>query len=78
MYVFTAAPPGGQHLTRTQSGIHDNIPAFGGDSNNVVAMGQSVGAMAVGLHLVSFGGSQGVPFQKAMYSPATHSKNAVG
>lgn len=47
-------------------GIHDNIEAFGGDPENVVAVGQSVGAMAIGLHLVSYAGTEGVPFQKAM------------
>lgn len=48
------------------SGIHDNIDTFGGDPGNVAAVGQSVGAMAIGLHLVSYSGTQGVPFQKAM------------
>lgn len=52
--------------TNESSGIHDNIDAFGGDPGNVAAVGQSVGAMAIGLHLVSYSGTQGVPFQKAM------------
>lgn len=47
-------------------GVHDNIEAFGGNPENVVAVGQSVGAMAIDLHLVSYSGTQGVPFQKAM------------
>lgn len=46
--------------------VHENIEAFGGNPGNVVAVGQSVGAMAIGLHLVSYSGTQGVPFQKAM------------
>lgn len=50
----------------TTSGVRDNIEAFGGDPNNVVAVGQSVGAMAIGLHLVSYSGKRGVPFQKAV------------
>lgn len=54
-----------RNLTTT-SGVRDNIEAFGGDSNNVVAVGQSVGAMAIGLHLVSYSGKRGVPFQKAV------------
>ena len=48
------------------TGIHTNIAAFGGEPNNIMAIGQSVGAMAIGLHLTSFGGNRGVPFQKAM------------
>lgn len=52
--------------------VRDNIEAFGGDPGNVVAVGQSVGAMAIGLHLLSYSGTQGVPFQKAvMMSGAT-------
>ena len=47
-------------------GIRDNIGVFGGDPENVVAVGQSVGAMAIGLHLISYSGKRGVPFQKAM------------
>ena len=47
-------------------GVRDNIEAFGGDSGNIVAIGQSVGATSIGLHLVSYRGTQGVPFQKAL------------
>lgn len=46
--------------------IHDNIGAFGGDPDNIVAMGQSVGASSIGLHLTSYKGIRGVPFQKAI------------
>ncbi len=53
-------------LLMKSPGIRDNIEAFGGDPGNVVAVGQSVGAMAIGLHLISYSGALGVPFQKAM------------
>ncbi|KAJ5928271.1 lipase [Penicillium verhagenii] len=46
--------------------VKDNIEAFGGDSNRVTAIGQSVGASDIGLHLISFDGTRGVPFQQAM------------
>ena len=46
--------------------VKDNIASFGGDPDNVTAMGQSVGASAIGLHLTSFKGKQGAPFQKAI------------
>ncbi|KAL9112657.1 MAG: hypothetical protein Q9187_007740 [Circinaria calcarea] len=46
--------------------VRDNIEAFGGDPENVTAIGQSVGASSIGLHLVSYKGRRGVPFQKAM------------
>lgn len=53
-------------LNQSSSGIRDNIGAFGGDPGNVVAIGHSVGASAIGFHLTSYRGSRGVPFQKAM------------
>ncbi|KAJ6014578.1 carboxylesterase [Penicillium herquei] len=46
--------------------IRDNIEVFGGDPNRVTAIGQSVGASDIGLHLVSYNGTRGVPFQQAM------------
>ncbi|KAL4954956.1 Alpha/Beta hydrolase protein [Aspergillus filifer] len=46
--------------------IRDNIEAFGGDPNRVTAVGQSVGASDIGLHLTAFGGEKRVPFQQAM------------
>ena len=48
-------------------GVHDNIEAFGGDPNKVSAIGHSVGGSSIGLHLTSYGGKRGVPFQKAMW-----------
>ena len=47
-------------------GVRENIGTFGGDPDNVVAVGQSVGAASIALHLVSYSGTRGVPFQKAM------------
>lgn len=47
-------------------GVRNNIEAFGGDPGNVVAIGQSVGASSIALHLLSYPGTRGVPFQKAM------------
>ena len=47
-------------------GVQENIEAFGGDSQRVSAVGQSVGASSIALHLVSYRGKIGVPFQKAI------------
>ncbi|KAL8933894.1 MAG: hypothetical protein Q9216_006169, partial [Gyalolechia sp. 2 TL-2023] len=47
--------------------VRRNIAAFGGDPENMTAIGQSVGASSIGLHLTSYRGKQGVPFQKAMF-----------
>lgn len=47
-------------------GVRDNIAPFGGDPENIVAIGQSVGASSIGLHIVSYDGKRGDPFQKAM------------
>ncbi|KAL8934882.1 MAG: hypothetical protein Q9211_004995, partial [Gyalolechia sp. 1 TL-2023] len=41
--------------------VRYNIEAFGGDPNNVTAIGQSVGASSIGLHLTSYRGKKGVP-----------------
>ncbi|PYH97858.1 alpha/beta-hydrolase [Aspergillus ellipticus CBS 707.79] len=46
--------------------VRDNIQVFGGDPTRVTAIGQSVGASDIGLHLLSFNGTQGVPFQQAV------------
>lgn len=46
--------------------MRDKIAPFGGDPGNVVAVGQSVGASSIGLHIVSYDGKQGIPFQKAV------------
>ncbi|KAJ5640585.1 carboxylesterase [Penicillium herquei] len=56
--------------------IRDNIEAFGGDPNRVTAIGQSVGASDIGLHLVSYNGTRGVPFQQAMSALHNHLSNS--
>ena len=53
-------------MSLTSTGVKENIAAFGGDPDNITAIGQSVGASAIGLHLTSYAGKQGVPFHKAM------------
>ena len=50
----------------SRTGIHNNIEAFGGNPDDVIAIGQSAGAISVGLHMTSYLGKQGVPFQKAV------------
>jgi carboxylesterase type B len=46
--------------------IKSNIDAFGGDPDRVTAVGQSVGAADIALHMASYAGKKGVPFERAM------------
>lgn len=45
--------------------IKDNIVAFGGDPERITSFGLSSGGTFSSLHLVTFGGEQGVPFTQA-------------
>jgi carboxylesterase type B len=44
--------------------VKDNIAAFGGDSERITVFGLSAGGTFASLHLVSYGGERGVPFNR--------------
>ena len=46
--------------------IRYNVETFGGDPSKVTVVGDSVGASSIGLHITSYAGERGVPFQKAI------------
>lgn len=48
--------------------VRDNIAQFGGDPSKITVFGQSSGGLAVGMHILSFGGKQPVPFHNAIAS----------
>ncbi|UKZ51973.1 hypothetical protein TrVGV298_005740 [Trichoderma virens] len=48
--------------------VRDNIVHFGGDPSKITIFGQSSGGLAVGMHILSFGGKQPVPFHNAIAS----------
>ncbi|PHH91910.1 hypothetical protein CDD83_9777 [Cordyceps sp. RAO-2017] len=46
--------------------VRDNIAQFGGDPQRITIFGQSSGGLAVGLHILAYGGDKRVPFQQAI------------
>ncbi|KAK4246132.1 Carboxylesterase [Corynascus novoguineensis] len=46
--------------------VRDNIEHFGGDPGNITVFGHSSGGLSVGLHMMSYGASKPVPFQRAI------------
>ncbi|KAF2629422.1 alpha/beta-hydrolase [Macroventuria anomochaeta] len=46
--------------------VRDNIEIFGGDPENITIFGQSSGGLAVGMHILAYGGTKPLPFQKGI------------
>ncbi|KAL2182096.1 Carboxylesterase [Thermothelomyces heterothallicus CBS 202.75] len=46
--------------------VRDNIELFGGDPGRITIFGQSSGGLAVGLHIMAYGGTKPVPFQQGI------------
>ncbi|CAI6334765.1 unnamed protein product [Periconia digitata] len=46
--------------------VRDNIHVFGGNGNNITIAGQSSGGLAVGLHLLAYGGTIPLPYQRGI------------
>ena len=44
--------------------VRDNIEIFGGDPENITIFGQSSGGLAIGMHILAYGGTKPLPFQK--------------
>ncbi|KAI8942003.1 hypothetical protein NX059_000111 [Plenodomus lindquistii] len=46
--------------------VRDNIEAFGGDPENITICGQSSGGLAIGMHILAYGGAKPLPFQRGI------------
>ncbi|KAH7115112.1 Alpha/Beta hydrolase protein [Dendryphion nanum] len=46
--------------------VRDNILSFGGNPSNITIFGQSSGGLAVGMHLLAYGGTKPLPFQQGI------------
>jgi|SRR5690242_17340606 len=46
--------------------VRDNIDIFGGDPKNITIFGQSSGGLAIGMHILAYGGAKPLPFQKGI------------
>ena len=46
--------------------IRSNIQSFGGNPNNITVFGQSAGAISIGHQIAAYGGSEPVPFHRAI------------
>jgi carboxylesterase type B len=46
--------------------VRDNIEIFGGDPENITIFGQSSGGLAIGMHILAYGGTKPLPFQRGI------------
>jgi carboxylesterase type B len=46
--------------------VRDNIAAFGGDPQRITIAGQSSGGLAIGMHILAYGGEKPLPFQRGI------------
>lgn len=46
--------------------VRNNIESFGGDPENITIFGQSSGGLAVGMHVLAYGGTKPLPFQRGI------------
>ncbi|KAF1934576.1 alpha/beta-hydrolase, partial [Clathrospora elynae] len=46
--------------------VRDNIEAFGGDPERMTIAGQSSGGLAIGMHILAYGGEKPLPFQQGI------------
>jgi carboxylesterase type B len=46
--------------------VRENIAAFGGDPEKITILGQSSGGLAVGMHILAYGGAKPLPFQQGI------------
>lgn len=46
--------------------VRDNIEGFGGDPNRITILGQSSGGLAIGMHILAYGGTKPLPFQRGV------------
>lgn len=58
--------------------VRDNIIHFGGDPERITIFGQSSGGLAIGMHILAYGGKKPLPFQRGIAESQANEPGITG